>query len=278
MEEDDEEEDEEDMEAIDAKGVIMESVKKSNRKKTERDMEKELGDDYGIDFNKRFDLADPEQKYDVIPEHWQGHNIADYIDPDIMAKLEALEKEEETREKAGFYDPEEEVEDDNMKEIRSLATRIRTKKKLLKNDQRIDNTRNKPVMPRTADAVKRDRSVSRLKKEFTELGVDMDGTEKDTNFATMPNKRRSRSISRANSEAKKAKMDSSMEVKRSLSRDVSGVRDPKTRMALRLHEKKMQKKKFAKWGKTGESDRHIAEKKPKHLFSGKRGAGKTDRR
>jgi nucleolar GTP-binding protein len=31
-------------------------------------------------------------------------------------------------------------------------------------------------------------------------------------------------------------------------------------------------------GKAGESDRHIHEKKPKHLFSGKRKMGKTDRR
>lgn len=25
-----------------------------------------------------------DEKYDVIPEIWEGHNIADYIDPDIM--------------------------------------------------------------------------------------------------------------------------------------------------------------------------------------------------
>lgn len=24
------------------------------------------------------------EKYDKIPEIWEGHNIADYIDPDIM--------------------------------------------------------------------------------------------------------------------------------------------------------------------------------------------------
>ena len=29
-------------------------------------------------------MRNPEEKYDVIPELWQGHNIADYIDPDIM--------------------------------------------------------------------------------------------------------------------------------------------------------------------------------------------------
>ena len=91
-----------------------------------------------MDFNKKFMLANPEEKYDVIPEHWQGHNIADFVDPDIMAKLEELEREEELRDKSGFYDIESEEEDGNMKEIRSLAGKIRIKKKLLKNDRRID--------------------------------------------------------------------------------------------------------------------------------------------
>lgn len=54
-----------------------------------------------------WDLKNPEEKDDVIPEIWQGHNIADFIDPDIMEKLEALEKEEEEREDAGLYDNDE---------------------------------------------------------------------------------------------------------------------------------------------------------------------------
>ena len=36
-------------------------------------------------FVEHWDLAKPEQKNDIIPEIWEGHNIADYIDPDIMA-------------------------------------------------------------------------------------------------------------------------------------------------------------------------------------------------
>ena len=67
-----------------------------------------------------------------------------------------------------------------------------------------DNTKNKPVMPRTTEAVKRSRSVSRLKKEFSDLGVDMTGTD-DAKFANTPNKRKNREKSREN--AKKAKMD-----------------------------------------------------------------------
>lgn len=33
-----------------------------------------------------------------------------------------------------------------------------------------------------------------------------------------------------------------------------------------------------RFGRAGESDRHIGEKMPKHLFSGKRKSGKTQRR
>merc|ERR1719245_841394 len=62
-----------------------------------------------------------DQKYDVVPETWQGHNIADFIDPDIMEKLEALEKEEEARERAGFYDSEESEEDESYAEVKELA-------------------------------------------------------------------------------------------------------------------------------------------------------------
>merc|ERR1712083_1283552 len=201
---------EEDMEAFDEDNVPIPKAPtffKNSKKKTERDIEIEGGDDYGLDFNKRFMLANPDEKYDVIPEHWNGHNIADFVDPDIMAKLEELEKEEELREKSGYYDIESEEDDENMKEIRQLAGNIRIKKKLMKNDRKIDRT-NKPILARTTEPVKRSRSVSRLKKEFTELGVDMTGTE-DAKFANTPNstnKRKSRSKSRAEV-AKKSKKD-----------------------------------------------------------------------
>ena len=54
-------------------------------------------------MRRTWDLKNPEEAYDAIPEIWEGKNIADFVDPDIMAKLDALEKEEEEREKNGFY-------------------------------------------------------------------------------------------------------------------------------------------------------------------------------
>lgn len=32
----------------------------------------------------------PEEKQDKIPEIWEGHNIADYIDPEIMKVLKQI--------------------------------------------------------------------------------------------------------------------------------------------------------------------------------------------
>ena len=178
-----------------------------------------MGDDYVLDLQKNWDLANPEEKYDVIPEVWNGKNIADYIDPDIMTKLEALEKEEELREKSGYYESEvrhgpfsttgyqsiknllkcgcfslqeSESETEDMKEIREMASKIRVKKKIMKVDSRIDGGVKRQPLPRTSTAAKRSRSVARLKGEFTELGVDMTGTE-DVNFT----KTRGRSTSKA---------------------------------------------------------------------------------
>jgi nucleolar GTP-binding protein len=49
-------------------------------------------------------LANDEWKSDIIPEIMDGKNIADFIDPDIAEKLEALEREEEMLEAEGFYE------------------------------------------------------------------------------------------------------------------------------------------------------------------------------
>jgi len=57
----------------------------------------------------------------------------------------------------------------------------------------------------------------------------------------------------------------------------SGYRDEKQyELAGRLA--KRAKREMSRDGRRGESDRHVFDWKPKHLFSGKRGMGKTDRR
>ena len=250
---------------------IDDDEEKAPRYKTERELELEQGDDYILDLKKKYDLPE-DQKYDIVPETWQGHNIADFIDPDIMEKLDALEKEEEARERAGFYDSEEEEEDGNMTEIRELAGKIRYKKAVMKIDQKIDNTK-KSTLPRTAtQAKKRSRSVSRLKAEFEELGVDMKET-KGAHFTRTSRSQSGRPEKRYKIEAEGKTRSSSR-----VPRDQSGVKDATQVKKIKKMNVKTREKMFSKHGKAGESDRHIAVKKPKHLFAGKRGNGKTDRR
>merc|ERR1711983_742187 len=241
------------------------------KRKTEREIELEQGDDYIVDLKKNFDLPE-DQKYDIIPETWQGHNIADFIDPDIMEKLEALEKEEEARERAGYYDSDESEEDESYAEIKELATKIRHKKAIMKADQILDNTK-KPTLNRKSVAKKRERSVSRLQNEFEELGVT--GLEVDN-----PNTHfnRARSSSRARPVKKMRVGEDGSRSHSAVPRSQSGIRDASQGNHLDKIKKKRDKKTFARMGKAGESDRHIHEKKPKHLFVGKRGVGKTDRR
>jgi nucleolar GTP-binding protein len=243
------------------------------KRKTEREIELEEGDDYIIDLKKNYDLANPDHKYDVVPETWQGHNVADFIDPDIMEKLEKLEAEEEARERAGFYESEESEVDENYEEIKDLAGKIRRKKGEMKTDQWIDQTK-KPTLTRTSVAKKRERSVSRLKQEFETLGVTgLADDGEDAHF-----NRAARSASRGQVQAKRLKLGSDPHMmSHVVPRDQSGIRPGETAKLKELG-KKRDKKVFDQRGKAGESDRRILEKKPKHLYSGKRGIGKTDRR
>lgn len=240
------------------------------KKKLERDLEEELMDDYSLDLNKNKDLENDEWKYDKIPHIVDGYNVADFIDPDIMKKLEELEAEEEAREKNGFYVVEMEEEDEEMKEIHRLAQKIREKKIINAINARIDRPKGKAVMPRVSR--KRERSVSRLRSEFEDLGVDMSDVD-GCHFT------RTKSVSRSRPPLKKARVDSEGRVRSSSKtpRDQSGVRDAKMAKKMKTIGRKAQLQ-LNKDGRRGEADRHVYNLKPKHLFAGKRGLGSASRR
>jgi len=268
--------------------VIPESVlakkqltAEKRKRKLEREIELEEGDDYVLDLNKHYVDIPEEERYDIVPEIWEGHNIADYIDPDIFDKLAELEKDEELREEAGMYVVPKMELDETMEEIKKLALQIRHKKAMIKDEARINKQSRKPVMPRTAGAKVRDRSVSKLRDSMADLGVDLSDKD-DAHF--MNTTRRSRSLGPP---VKKMKMDTKDDSSVSLNRSRSMSKPPRNEMGIKdvAMKKKLSKiahraisKKVKKMGLKGEADRFIGNKMPKHLFSGKRGVGKTDRR
>jgi nucleolar GTP-binding protein len=90
--------------------------------------------------------------------------------------LAQLEAEEAAREEAGYYAVPKIEMDETLKEIRELARQIRDKKIIMRQERAILKNSTKPVVPRTAPAKVRGRSVSRLRTEMEELGVDMSDT------------------------------------------------------------------------------------------------------
>merc|ERR1712136_659317 len=171
----------------------------TEKKKTERDIEVEMGDDYVLDLRKNWDLKNPEERYDSIPEIWKGHNVADFIDPEIFDKLEELEKGEALREQAGFYNNESESEDEDMKEIRLLASQIRDKRKIMQQEGSERRGVQKPRLPRGVKA----RSEKDFLDEMNGLGIEVD--DRKQHFKRT--KSRGRSLVKKNLKRTSSKME-----------------------------------------------------------------------
>ena len=119
-----------------------------------------------------------------MPEIMDGKNIADFIDPDILEKLDALEREEEKLEADGFYDSESDMvrfsvrlsrlaltviapQFDSEDEREAAAMKESREKKLLSQATK-KGMKNRAALPRTAGL----RTLSELTTEMTRAGLD----------------------------------------------------------------------------------------------------------
>lgn len=241
------------------------------RRKLARDIEEENGGAgvYSVDLRAEWDLKDPAWKYDKIPEVVNGKNVFDYIDPDIDAKLAALEEEEERLEKEGYYDSEEEMDDEEEEDLLEKAKLIREKQSLIRNEARMRKSlKNRAILPRS----KVKKPLSQLADHLDQLGID--ATDIEARGRAAPS-HRGRSLSRAATEdIDGMELDSPRERLRSKSRARSqapatdrrtdGVVDELARTKAERVSKLAQRKRN-RMAKAGESDRHIGTTMPKHL-------------
>lgn len=149
--------------------------------------------------------------------------------------------------------------------------RIREKRKLGILESRFNKTQR-----RSSRLSRPDKKVprSRLEQTMESLGLDM--SEKDDAHYNS-----SRARSESHKPVKKQRYDSQSGMVRSSSkapRDKSGIRDEAMAQKVKQMRSKAQRKLLHRESRVSEADRSIAVKKPKHLFAGKRGMGKTDRR
>ncbi|KAK8958759.1 Nucleolar GTP-binding protein 1 [Platanthera guangdongensis] len=72
---------------------------KMEKRKLERDLEDENGGAgvYSASLKKHYFLANDDWKDDVLPEILDGHNVYDFVDPDILQRLEELGREKGLR-------------------------------------------------------------------------------------------------------------------------------------------------------------------------------------
>lgn len=260
---------------------------------TEKDLQEQNGGAgvYSADLRKRYMLEDDDWKYDIMPEIYNGKNIADFIDPEIEAKLAELEREEEELEaqwEAGRMDraPQEEDLDEDEK---MLLGEVRTRRNKLVAEHRRKKAagNNNPVVPRKVDA-DRKLNTKNMKASLESMGL-------DATPAVERARSRSRVAKRGRSLAGDVNMDADgdaddkkkMRTSKSRSKSVAKrVKDSDAAGGFKSIDAKMRATKMAdkaqrkmnKMAKAGEGDRSIQTKMPKHLFSGKRGIGKTDRR
>ncbi|EDX06339.1 nucleolar GTP-binding protein 1 [Drosophila simulans] len=271
-----------------ASARLLQNADKAERKrKLEKEIEEEMGDDYTLDLKKNYSEIPDEERYDIIPEFWQGHNIADYIDADIFDKLEELEREEGLREESGVYTVPDMTMDETLKEIREIAKQIRGKRFELRDEKRLSSRKNKPVIPRNKQPKVRDRSVQKLVSTMEGLGVDMSGSENANFTKSVVDLRRGQVAVGSKKVPMQPLLDkessavvrkTGMPLKRAPSRDTLGIKNLAIRKKAQIMAKRDIAKKVTSRGLKGEADRFIGTKMPKHLFSGKRGNGKTDRR
>eukprot|EP00802_Teleaulax_amphioxeia_P002632 Tamp_02635.p2 GENE.Tamp_02635~~Tamp_02635.p2 ORF type:complete len:675 (+),score=262.09 Tamp_02635:1746-3770(+) len=260
---------------------------------------------YSMDFREQYlGLKDEDWKFDSIPEIMDGKNIADFVDPDIERMLEELEREEEELEARGEYEEDPDALDDGLTEVeREQLKAVRRKRATLKHESEMAKSRNHPRLPRTVAANRRGDLSARgrsFDEHLDELGYDEDiGARK---------RARSMSEARGRSRTRKDRMDEDKEAadgmdvdggqvakkartSTSRARDQSVPRDEAAH-AYKDKEQRAAAKKVASkaikglmrqkgskgTAKKGEGDNHVPNFRPKHLLTGKRGNGKTDRR
>lgn len=256
-----------------------------NRPKLERDLEGELGGAgvYNIDLKKNYMLENDDWRHDKMPEVFNGRNVYDFIDPDIEAKLAALEAEEEKLEASGYYDEEDELEDTEEANVRYQADLIREKIALIRNEARMrkKSLKNGALIPRSAKAKK----LSEMERHLDSLGFDASAIS-----ARARSQSRARSVVRGRSSGPGGVDSDAMDVdatplqrlrSKSRARSQSTVNrreDGVTNEAARTKAERMAKlgqKKMNRMARQGEADRHQTAALQKHLLAGKRGMGST---
>jgi len=227
----------------------------AKKKKLQREIELEEGDDYHPNYRDEWQVEDQKVKHTNYPEIVGGKNVADFMDPLIVERTAKLLEEEKKREEMGVYsDPYFDSKDE--KEEMGRWFDMKSTQKLHRIEHKDKKNANRSIMPRSKSLVDEERGRKR-KRDVVE--IDDEGRSQSRGL---------RSKSRSRTPAKGLLVTP---------RDKSGMRDAtQVKKARKMH--KVAQRDRNMHAKKGEGDRVIPNMMLKHMLSGKRGNGSTDRR
>jgi nucleolar GTP-binding protein len=231
----------------------------------------------GMDWRQWYLLEDPDWRYDTIPEFMDGENVADWMDAELEERLAELLAEEIERERQlGDMEIDADYTSELTGDQLQRLQRIREMRQLIINEHRLKKIKNGSVLPK--HKMSSVGTVGEFEDQLAAMGIDAEAALKSLREDAHE---RSRSRSRSQSQARGRKRSrEEMEEDRRLSKT------PKPGEGFKDLNQKLKAEKLARnalklinrAGRQGESDRRIPDEMPKHLYSGKRGMGKTDRR
>lgn len=278
-------------------------------------MNKNGGDGvFYVPDREHFMLENPDWNDDIAPEIMDGKNVFDFIDPDIREKIAILEAEEEAIEQEilnkrkqkrnlNEMDLDEDM-DDNDEDDDDMYDSDIDSELLAEHDQVMENQRKIRSLHKSVKSSTLPRKVRDLtgtERFMADLRTDKaEGTEKMqllSNKLRNAEKDKTKNTLKRNFKIREEDIASSDDEGNNMDIDRQRTAEDKYKPHKLTKEEKLKKKKeeeyreivaqrmkdkiqkkFNHKGIVNTADRAVGTKLPKHLNTGKRGIGKTDRR
>ena len=248
---------------------------------------------YYFPLREEFKLENPDWKYDIWPEFMDGKNVFDFVDKDILKKVEALEKEEEEIAQRGDLGLDEDEDNNNMddgEESSELSEDlIEAHEKLMKN---VKTIKERHKLVKSSKLPSRLVGDSATDKFMSEVRPDLKEKAEKIKLISLKLRRDQKEKMRSNlkkdagidEEDDKISDSDEMDIEEENQKTVKKKKISDKKSEKVIHEKnkivqRLQKKiqkKFDKNLQINETDRRIDSKKQKFFNTGKRGLGKTD--
>ncbi|CAI2360663.1 unnamed protein product [Moneuplotes crassus] len=264
--------------------TVLDQVPRPNDKKTVLEMQVENGGAgvWSFPYQEHFLLEDDDWKYDNAPTFMGGHNVADFYDPDIEEKLNELEKEEEyltKLEAAEVPDMPSEMEQMMVEEYEKVKKKIGyIKHTKITQPADVTGLKLREKVGDKADEIL-ERNKQNRKSLFEIMGVSKKRRKTGEEMEVDQGDDMAMQVDKNDMSLRMKMRD--RKIKFAISR-MEGA-DPK-KLSTKVQNKSMERvrhkieKKLKKVENVTFADRMQTTKMPKHLYSGKRGNGKTDRR